>query len=507
MNKKLFLFVFALLFPIAIFSAQESRQSFTKEDANTARRFTVLFTGDTHSHLDQIQRIAHTILMEKQNPENGDLVVADIGDMLTGTEYFEVSKGVLEFEMMNLAGYQIATIGNHEFDVQWPQLKTVLDAAKFDIVCANVYDETTTLIAEPYKIYTVGSLKIAFLGIMGLEAWKSIRPSAKLGLSIGDPDSILDELLPQLELQADVIIVLSHSGITTDRQLAAKHVQIDAILGGHSHTYMDVPELIQVTGENKQIPVFHSSRFADYLGKFTMEVVGKEKRHHAQLIKMDSSKDPKGSLTLQQEQIRDRLVAVSQKLEEVYSKVIAACVKPLFKEEIKKGVGPLGRDFICHIFREVTGSDVAFYPTGGIRNGLEYGPITLKTIVNMIPSDRLVTYKVKGAYLRLLMQDGESRWALGPRTFQNNGIDINTSTQEITVNGKPLQDEALYRVSGPMFFFERELIDISGNILEKYAGMADSQYEEYPDDTSSSIINWLQNNDLSPYTEKLALFI
>ncbi len=76
-------------------------------------------------------------------------------------------------------------------------------------------------------------------------------------------------------------------------------------------------------------------------------------------------------------------------------------------------------------------------------------------------------------------------------------------TREIAVNGKPLQDEALYTISGPMFFFERELIDTSGNILEKFAGMADPQFEEYPDDTRSTLVNWLENNGLEPYIQTL----
>ncbi|HEV8052683.1 MAG TPA: metallophosphoesterase [Parachlamydiaceae bacterium] len=472
---------------------------------NPARRFTILFTGDTHSHLENTQKIAHRILVEKQDPENGDILVADVGDMLTGTEYFEVSKGALEIEMMNLAGYDIATIGNHEFDLGWPHLEKILEGVDFDLVCANVFDvEKNAHIAQPYKIIPLGSLNVAFVGIMGRDAWNSIRPTAKLGLNLLDPDDVLDELLPQLEIAADVIVLLSHSGVVADRQFAAKHVQLDAILGGHSHTYMAEPELIQVLGDNKRIPVFHSSKHGDYLGKLTFDVINKEKRHFTQLIKMDSSQEPQGNLSSAEEQIKNKLHSVIEKIEEIYSTVIAVCIMPLPKEEIKKNVGPLGRDFICHILKECTQADVAVYPTGGIRTGLEIGPITLRTIVNLLPSDRLVTYTVRGAWLRQLMDDGEKRWIGQMRTFQSNGIEINQATHEITVNGDLLRDEAVYRVSGPAFFFERELMDAKGCHLEKYADVVDFQFEEYPEETRTVIINWIKENDLLPYIQRQA---
>lgn len=470
---------------------------------SSPRRFTILFTGDTHSHLEKTQQIAHTILMEKQNPKNGDVIVADVADMLTGTEYFEISKGSLELEMMNLAGYQIATLGNHEFDHSWSHLKEVLNSAKFDIVSANIYDgETGKTIAEPYKIYSLGSLNVAFVGIMSEDAWKSIRPSAKRELVFRDPDVVLDELLPQLEPTVDAIILLSHSGIMNDRQLAAKHVQIDAILGGHSHTYMNEPEVVQVLGQDKQIPIFHAFKNGEFLGKFTMEVGEKKKRHYSQLIKIDSSQESQ-TLSPEEEQIKNKLLTVSEGLKEIFSTIIALCVKPLNKKDIAEYVAPLGRDFISYILKESTQADAAFYPTGGIKTGLEEGPITLGTIIQLMPhSDRLLTYQVRGAWLRQLMEDGEQRWASRNRTFQYNGIEINRSTYEVTINGNALQDDVMYRVSAPYFFFERELLDSSGKILEKYENLVNSHYEEYHDETRQAIINWLKTHGLSPYIQK-----
>lgn len=458
------------------------------------KRFTVLFTNDMHSHLEKIQQIAHQILIEKQNPENGEVIVADDGDMLTGTEYFDVSKGILEFELMNIAGYNIATIGNHEFDAGWANLKQVLQTASFDVINANIYDiETNQLIAEPYKILTVGSLKVAFVGIIGRDAWKSIRPSAKEGLEIHDPDAVLDELLPKLE--ADVIILLSHSGITSDREYAAKHIHLDAILGGHSHTYMTQPELIQVSGTGKFIPVFQASKFGDYLGKLTFDISNNKKSHQAQLIKIDPSQDPKKPLSFNEELINRKLKAVSEKIEEIYSRVISTCLQPLSREGIAKKILPIGRDFICHLIKEITQTDAAFYPSKGIHIGFEKGPITVKTIIHMLQPDTIVTYKASGAWLRQLMKAGELRWPARQRTFQTNGIEIDPVTQEVTINGKPLQDTLVYRVSGPSFFFEREF-------LENHAGWVDKDYEEQPDDVRAIVINWMENNDFLPYFRK-----
>lgn len=469
---------------------------------NTEKHFTILFTGDMHSHLENTQAIARQILMEKQNPENGPVIMADVGDMLTGTEYFEVSKGALEIEMMNHSGYDIATIGNHEFDAGWPHLKTILERFEFDIVCANILDETGALIAKPYKIVPVGGVNVAFVGIMGKDAWNSIRTTAKIGLELQDPDVVLDELLPQLEQAADVIVLLSHSGIEADRQFAAKHIQLDVILGGHSHTYMAEPELVQVLGDSKLIPVFHAFKNGEYVGKMTFDVAGKKVKYTTDLIKMNPAEVPQEDLSAIEEQIRDRLLSVREKIETIYSTVIAECLQPLSKLEIKDGVGPLGRDFICHIFRNTTQADAAFYPTGGIRSGLEKGPITLRMIVSLIFSDRLLTYEVRGSWLRELMEDGARRWSGKMRTFQTSGIEIDQAHQ-ITINGKPLQDEAVYRVSGPAFFFERELMDANGNHLEKYAEVVNFHFEEHYDDTRTVITEWLKENDLPPYIQRI----
>lgn len=474
----------------------------SKPQATSEKRFTILFTGDMHSHLENTQAIAHRILMEKQNPENGPVIVADVGDMLTGTEYFEVSKGALEIEMMNLSGYDIATIGNHEFDIGWDNLKPLLEKFEFDVVCANITDETNTLIAKPYKIVPMGHVNVAFVGIMGTDAWNSIRPTSKIGLNLLDPDDVLDELLPQLGQAADVIVLLSHSGVVADRKFAAKHGQLDVVLGGHSHTYMAEPELVQVLGDSKKVPVFHAFKNGEYVGKMTIDIAGKEKKYSTDLFKMDSSQEPQEGLSVMEAQIRDRLLSVKEQVEVIYSRVIAECYMPLLKADIKESVGPLGRDFICHIFRDVTQADAVFYPTGGIRSGVEKGPITLRMIVGLIFSDRLVTYEVKGSWLRQLMEDGERRWAGKMRTFQTSGIEIDQALQ-ITINGESLKDEAIYRVSGPAFFFERELMDANGNHLEKYADVVNFQFEEYPDDTRTIIIDWLKENDLPPYIQRV----
>lgn len=470
-----------------------------------SKRFTILFTGDTHSHLEKMQTIAHTILLEKQRPENGEVAVVAVGDMMTGTEYFEISKGVLETELMNLAGYNIAALGNHELDAGWSHLKQVLAGATFDIVCANVYDlQTNQLIVEPYKIYSLGSLKVAFVGIMGTSAWNSIGPSSKKGLGIHDPDTVLDELLPKLESEADVIFLLSHSGIAIDRQYAAKHIQLDAILGGHSHTHMAEPELVQVTGVDKKIPVFHAFKNGDFLGKFTFEVSGDMKKHYTQLIKIDPSQEIQGPLTSEEEQIKSKMLVVNEQIEKIYSRVISTCIQPLSKVGIKNGVVPLGRDFICHILKEITQADATFYPSSGMRVGLEKGPITVRSIVTMLHQETLVTYKVSGAWLRWLMKEGELRWPLQAQSFQRKGIEINPATQEILVNGKPLQDERIYRVSGPSFFFERELLDSKGNLMEKHVGLVDPDFEEHPDELRTSVMDWLENNNLPPYIQRQA---
>lgn len=161
-------------------------------------------------------------------------LVLGAGDFLSGTLWFKAFKGVLDVKVMNLMQYDAVAIGNHDFDLGWEHLKTVVKEAQFPILCANVFEKEKPIF-KPYEIYEVeGKRKVCVIGIMGKDAWAAIGKDKKEQLELRSPNKTLRRLLEELP-PVDYKVLLSHSGITKDRRFAAKFQQINAILGGHTH--------------------------------------------------------------------------------------------------------------------------------------------------------------------------------------------------------------------------------------------------------------------------------
>ena len=231
-----------------------------------AQRLVILHTNDTHSQIEPLRtgrndgrggvdRRLQFIDSVRAEYGKKKVLLLDAGDYNQGTPYFTVAKGDLEMELMNALGYDAGTLGNHEFDNGLDELARRLSAAKFPTLMCN-YDVKGTPLEKyvaPYTIIKRGGLKIGIVGATSyLESnvmYDYIKNMKRLD-TVAEVNKYADHL--KNEEKCDLVIFLSHLGfsggdyeIPSDHVMAAESYDIDIIIGGHSHTFIDEPSYVK----------------------------------------------------------------------------------------------------------------------------------------------------------------------------------------------------------------------------------------------------------------------
>jgi 5'-nucleotidase len=238
---------------------------FTDEDQEkAATQLSILHTNDVHSRLDAFPDdggkyaglggiAARAKLLEQIRLDTAHTLLLDSGDMFQGTPYFNLYKGEAEILAMNKLGYECGTLGNHDFDSGLDNLLLQLSKANFSTVVCN-YDFTNTPLEDkiaPYKIIQKGKLKIGIIGV-GIEL-NGLVPKALYGNTVyQNPTAQVNHFAKYLKNKnCDLIICLSHLGYSydnnkvSDKILAAETYDVDLILGGHTHTFLDAPVYVK----------------------------------------------------------------------------------------------------------------------------------------------------------------------------------------------------------------------------------------------------------------------
>ena len=218
----------------------------------------ILHTNDVHGSIELYAKVA--AMKGDYEAQGAQVILADAGDYSQGTVYVSLEKGKNAVTMMNLAGYDVATIGNHEFDYGYAQLKSNLDSAAFKVVCANVLQDGSPVF-DAYTMINKGGVQVAFVGVETPEAQTKANPALIQGLTFLAGDEMYAAVQTQVDAAktagADIVIVLTHLGVdsssepNTSYDLYKKVNGIDFIIDGHSHTVMTKGpegEPIQSTG-------------------------------------------------------------------------------------------------------------------------------------------------------------------------------------------------------------------------------------------------------------------
>jgi 5'-nucleotidase len=241
-----------------------SLQSFNEPEKQT---ITILHTNDVHSHIDPfpaddarnpnqggVARRATLIQQIRQQQGEDSVLLLDAGDVFQGTPYFNYYGGELEFRLMSMMKYDIATMGNHDFDNGIDGFLAQLPHATFPFVSANYDFKNTVLngIVEPYKVFTKRGIKIGVFGL-GIELNGLVDKKLYKETVYSNPIEVAQDMSRILkeEQKCDLVICLSHIGYdynndsqrVSDLKLARSTKNIDLIIGGHTHTFLPKPTI------------------------------------------------------------------------------------------------------------------------------------------------------------------------------------------------------------------------------------------------------------------------
>lgn len=375
----------------------------------TLKAIDILTTNDFHGALEGGNEAgagklaAYVDYYREQNPA-GTLVL-DAGDAFQGTSLSNLHRGKPVVEMMNAIGYDAMAVGNHEFDWGIETILQSLEPAQFELVSANIYENDQPVNwLKPYTIIERKGLKIAVIGLTTPETAITTSVEYVKDYQFKDPAEIVNRLVPEIKAKGiDMIILLGHIPGEQDLQTKqisgelaelAKDVQdIDGLIGGHSHN--------PVSGIVNGIPVIEAYKNGRMLGHITLvyntvkqEVVEQD----AELIEVR-----KGDLSIVPDgEIQAMVQRYKQELEPLLSQVLGKAVHDLKRgDNNESAIG----NWITDVMRETTGSQVAFFNEGGIRDDLLEGDITVGHLYKVLPFDNtIVAGKMTGAQIKAVLE-------------------------------------------------------------------------------------------------------
>lgn len=370
----------------------------------------ILHSNDVHGAIAGYANMA--ALAADYEAKGAKVIIADAGDFSQGTVYVSSSKGADAVNMMNAAGYDVATLGNHEFDYGYAQLVENLKSAKFDTICCNILGADGNLVFAPSKVVDVDGVKIGFIGVNTPESQTKANPALIKGLKWLAGEDMVKAVQAEADKLADTVdvtIVISHLGVddssvpNTSYDLLKGLNGVDFIIDGHSHTVM-------TAGDNKEPIQSTGTAFAN----IGVIVIDNEKKaiESNELVEItkDSAKD---------ETVAAAAQAIIDKIDAEYGEVFAKSDVDLNGERSVDANGVFGnRDGETNLGDLITDSMiwqvkqnldgitvpaeniVAITNGGGIRAAIAKGDITKKDVNTVLPfGNTIAVVYVTGAEL------------------------------------------------------------------------------------------------------------
>ena len=441
---------------------------------------TILHTNDTHSHLlpfsypsmsdpcsptaalperKDIGGIARRATLVKQirgelKAKGIPVWLVDAGDFSDGTFFSIEYRGEADVAAMNAAGYDFATLGNHDFNYPLAQTQKLISLASYPILCANaLLKATREPLARVYKVEQAGPVRVGIFGLVTVEARSYL--AAREGVIIADAVRTARRIVAKLRTEkADIIVLISHCGEEEDKRLAAMVPGIDVIVGGHSHSRLPSGEFVWRTEDlnlktdrvNGTI-IVQAHQWGGELGRcdllFKKEPAGTwhVERYRARLIPITVAIEPDAQVAAVIDRYRNPINAH-------YAEVIGEAV-----DDFSSRCDDWAEyNLVADAVRETFGTEIEIENLGGVRSPLLKGTITRGDLVALDPfANTVVTFKITGLQLRKIL----ARYApavSGVRYRLENGELV-----EVRVNGEPLQDNRWYTGATNSYFADTAL--------------------------------------------------
>lgn len=427
-------------------------------------RLVILHTNDTHSQIDPLDNddgglLRRKVVIDSIRQAEPDVLLIDAGDVVQGTMYFTLYKGEVEYSALDMLGYDVAVIGNHDFDNNTGRLAENLSSSNVTWLSAN-YDFSSVpgldSIFTPYVIKEYGGKKIGLFGI-NLDPKGMIADDHCKGVIYSDVYTVADSISRHLKADhgVDYVIAVTHIGYTGDIQpndaaLAARSKDIDLIIGGHSHTLLDPDNTDgryhwkHVNADGDTIAVVQAGSKGAYIGKTVIDL--ETGKIDYSIIKIDSRLDSRIDRDLEK-----KLLPYRNAVDSIMNRKVAETARVLDKNE-DGGLTNFLADFVAATGERISGKpvDMGLINSGGVRRALPAGDITQGLIIDMLPFDnRIVVLDISG-------EDLIKAFNVLARRYGYDGVSesvkmtFDPDTREpvsISVNGKPVDPARHYRLA------------------------------------------------------------
>ena len=372
-------------------------------------------------------------------------ILLDAGDLMTGTPLSNIVIDGIEggalLTLMGEIGYDVMTLGNHEFDNGQENVSKFYDYADFPIINANLLKDGKNISPSAYEILEIAGIKIGIVGLMTEEFYEVTAKSVIAGIELGNTVELTKEIVNKIDPITDLIILLTHASVDEDRSLAREVPLIDIIVGGHSHT-----RLVKPIVENGVIIVQTGSRTSN-LGRLEFTVQGDSvSEFSGKLIPtwVDSIDiDPSFAKTIEGFEIA---------INNIYGDTLATLVNELVRSRGESNIG----SWIASIFKETTNSDFGIINSGGIRKGAGAGYLTKLDVIEILPfKNYLTTFDITGEELLSMMTFlADKSLNSNQRDIQLSGISYKYKSNENgieiiepKVGGSPVIREKIYKAA------------------------------------------------------------
>jgi len=444
----------------------------------------ILNTNDTHGHpvafydypaSDQGGIPVRKTFVDGVRNANPNILVVDAGDMNTGrpeSDFFQTEPDIIGY---NAVGYDLLTMGNHEFDNNFAEMQDQIALSDFPWLCANVKTEDGKYIenVEPYIIKEYGTFKVAIIGLMSKYTEQTGNPEFIQGFVFEDEIETAKALVPKLLKKADIVIAVVHMGLydeTKGSMLLAKEVPgIAMIVDGHTHTKTEEAVFVKNDETGKNVAIVSSKHWGLYMGKTDLTFMNGEVTDvKFELVPMNVRKRIKHDdgtrtyPTVGEEIEKDaELLATLQvyvdKVDAVLSEVIGNATAVFANDDSRKMETALA-DIVTDSQQWFVGTqgleaDFAFQNGGGIRATLGDGDIQKATIYEVLPFDNsIAVVELKGTDVIALFDKAATNIGAGAMGQVSKEVKVSydsatKTVTELTINGAPVDPAKVYKVA------------------------------------------------------------
>ncbi|MCF8008597.1 MAG: 5'-nucleotidase C-terminal domain-containing protein [Halanaerobiales bacterium] len=415
--------------------------------------FTILHTNDTHGRIEEGSYAGmgfpKVSTLVKDYRSEGNVLLLDAGDTFHGQTIVNLNEGEAIVEIMNEMGYDAMTLGNHDFNFGQERIKELEELAGFEIIVSNLSPN----LVKPYIIKDIEGVSVGIFGLATPETSYKTHPKNVEGLTFVNPYESAAEVVSELEGQVDVIIALSHLGLSegskyTSRELAEKVNGIDIIIDGHSHHALENGLMVN------QTLIAMAGEYDKNLGVVSVQIVdGTIEEKTASLVTKADAEDVKKDSA-----IVNVIEKINERNEEITSAVVGKAAVELLgeREYVRTQETNLG-NLLTDAMLAKTGADVAITNGGGIRASISTGKITKGDVITVLPfGNTTVVKKVTGAQLLDIVEHGLSQYPAheglfpqiaGMKVLFDGSRPAGERVIKLYVDGKPVDFDQNYEVA------------------------------------------------------------